>query len=636
MLHSKQLLIACLIMAVLSGGCLPRQPMEGAVRSAPAPVLEPAAHVGGAAVSIAVRGDYAYLGLSHELIVLDMADRARPRQIATLPTPATEIELINRYAYVVGRDGLHIIDIAEPSAPHMLGQWRAERTLADIVVVGDFAYIVSYSDFYVLAVADPHMPQLVSHGRFDVRFEGIAAAHGYIYAISQRGFHTFDVTVPTRPRQVGFVATESIPSGSISMPDDAYFGGEYLLQRIDLSSPMAPRRASALPMPGWVGDAVIADGIAYLATGSTGLQIWDLHDEQMPVQLTAYHTEGLATALAVDNGYIYLVDCDAGLQIFAAADPAHVQKVGDFTTLGIAYALAANDSVAYVAGGFNGGLHRVDVDQAAGQASISAHLPGDDIHDVKLADNLLYLIDGNALKIFDVTGGAPPQQIGAYDLKGENALKVNGHLAYLSNNQGDVSVLNVSNPAEVKPVTTYQKLGFVNAMSIDHNYVYIAHRDTGMHILVGAKEGMLTQVGQYAVGENVNKVAVQDAYAYLALGSKGLQVVDISNPAQPRWITDFSVAGPAKDLVIGGRYAHVAADAAGVQVLDILDPRAPASAALYPTFDCATGVAMTAAHLYVVDGFGGLMIYAVHEADPNARADSAFADVKVIPMERAE
>ncbi|MEZ4706289.1 MAG: amidohydrolase family protein [Caldilineaceae bacterium] len=636
MLDGKRFLICSLIMAVMISGCLPLPPLAGSVRSAPAPLLQPAAHVGGAAVSIAVGGDYAYLGLSHELFVLDVANRAQPRQIAHFPVPATDIALTGGYAYVVGRNGLQIIDIAEPTAPQLLGRWQAERTLAEIAVVGDFAYIVSYSDLYVLAVDDPHAPRVVGHSQLDDRFEGIAAGDGYIYAIGFRGFYTFDIADPTKPRAVDFIETDVSPSGSISMSDYAYFGGEYTLQRMDMSLPSTPTRARSLPMSGWVGDVVVIDNVAYVAAGSAGLEIWDLHNEQRPRRLAVHDTAELATTLVVADGYIYLIDCDEGLQIFDAVDPAHVQKVGGFATLGIAYAVAANDTMAYVASGFNGGLHRIEPADAAARASISAHLPSDNIHAVELAANLLYVIDAGALKIYDVTNSSTPVQLSTYDLTGENDLKVYGHIAYLSNNRGDVVALDISEPARINVIGRYDELGYVNNMTIDNDYLYIAHRDYRLRILSGASAGRLKQIGLYTVNTNVNKVAVQGRYAYLALGPKGVQVVDISDPAQPRGLLDYTTAGSAKDIVTNGRYAFVAADEAGIEVIDMANPRAPAAVARYPTLDCAIKLAMTDSHLYVVDSFGGVLIYALAQADPSRRADYAFVDVNVITMSNDE
>ena len=95
MLKSRRYFIWALLVALMASGCMSLSPLGGSVSSIPALNIQQVAHIGGAAVSIAVRGNYAYLGLSYELLILDITNRAQPRQIATLPIPATDIALIN-------------------------------------------------------------------------------------------------------------------------------------------------------------------------------------------------------------------------------------------------------------------------------------------------------------------------------------------------------------------------------------------------------------------------------------------------------------------------------------------------------------------------------------------------------------
>ncbi|MCB0093023.1 MAG: hypothetical protein KDE54_34275, partial [Caldilineaceae bacterium] len=115
-------------------------------------------------------------------------------------------------------------------------------------------------------------------------------------------------------------------------------------------------------------------------------------------------------------------------------------------------------------GGFNGGLHIVDIGEAATRSTVRAHLQSVAVKDVALAGEYLYAIDGGSLKIYDTVHLLAPRQIGAFALDAENALAVDAQFAYLSNNQGDVLVLDVSEPAQVKAVASYKGLGYVNAM----------------------------------------------------------------------------------------------------------------------------------------------------------------------------
>lgn len=633
--------IVGLLIALISNACI----LVGSIDetfsvSADVPAdlpIEQAAHIGGVAVSVAVRGHYAYLGLSHEVIVLDMMDRTQPRAIEHVLIPATAIELVDQHAYIVGRDGLAILEITNPASPRVLGRWQAKNTLTDVVVLSDVAYAISYGNLYVFDVQDPSAPQLIAHHQFPVWFEGIVAAHGYIYAVSHDGMHTLDVTTPTQPVEVAFVETEEIPNGSISiqtysMQTYAYFGGGHLIQRVDVSSPTEPVRAASIPVTDWVSNVVVVDDIVYLAAGTSGLELWRVDDESAPVRLGSSNTLGLATALTVVEGYVYLIDCDEGLDIFDVSDPAHIHSVGAYKTLGATYKVAATGSMSYVASGFNGGLHIVEIDDTTTHSTITTHLHKYNVHDVELAADRLYLIQDGLLKVYDVTTAVTPMPLGTYHLSGENSLTVHGDLAYLSNQRGDVVVLDIVEPTEIKIVKRYQALGYVDAMAVVQDYAYIPHQNGGLRIFRGANIGILNQVGHYAVEESINKIAIHDGYAYLALGTQGLRVVDISNPTQPRWVRNLSTADIASDIAIRDTFAIVAANSAGIQVFDIADPRAATVVAHYPTLDHTTSLVATERYLYVADRFGGVLVYAMADVIPTLPADYAFLDVNVITM----
>jgi hypothetical protein len=74
MRRSQLLLIMLLLTVSITGACRPMiDPTAGY------PTLQLRGHVAGPALTVAVQGDYAYLGFSYELVVLDITDRANPQ-----------------------------------------------------------------------------------------------------------------------------------------------------------------------------------------------------------------------------------------------------------------------------------------------------------------------------------------------------------------------------------------------------------------------------------------------------------------------------------------------------------------------------------------------------------------------------
>ncbi|MCB0105010.1 MAG: hypothetical protein KDE53_03860 [Caldilineaceae bacterium] len=608
---------------------MPRQLPDhfGALSSVP--TLQPVAHVGGVAVTVATQGNYAYLGLSHELVVLDLLDRTRPRQVANVPVPTTDIVLIDQFAYVVGRNGLHIVDVADPAAPRQLGHWQTDATLSHIVVVGDFAYITSYSDFYVVNIANREEPQVIGQRKFDAWLGALAAAHGYIYAISDRGFHVIDVTVPTLPIALYLLETERETHGSITIQgNDAYFGGETLLQHVNLSSPAIPQHAPSIPIPTWLGDVTISDGIAYLATGFSGLQSWDIRDGRAPIRLDTFTTAGFAMSLAINDGYLYLVDSDEGLQIVDVTDPAHLTPVGAVSTLGITYQVAGNDTFAYVAGGFNGGLHLVELGVVGTPARITAHLQNEDVHDVELVEERLYVLSRNRLTVYATDDDIKPHAIGTYAVADGVSLRIDDQFAFLSNRKGDVLVLDISVPATIDLVGQYPALGHVGAMAIADGYGYLPHPQPGLRIFSIGNGGTLEPIGQVATVATVKQVVVDGRYAYLALGRHGLAIVDISNPAAPQQVGSYRAEGSVDAIVLHGRYAFVAVADVGLQLLDLINVQLPTAVTQYPTLDRVSALMLADRYLYVADCFAGLQIYRIDE--PSSAIATGFGFVPLL------
>lgn len=114
---------------LLVGAC---QPLLAPV--ARYPRLELQGHVSGATLTVAVQGDYAYLGFSYEFVVLDIADRRNPHWVAALPIFTNAIALAGGYAYVVGKGGFTVVNIADPIQPQLLASLGSQETAVGVVL----------------------------------------------------------------------------------------------------------------------------------------------------------------------------------------------------------------------------------------------------------------------------------------------------------------------------------------------------------------------------------------------------------------------------------------------------------------------------------------------------------------------
>jgi len=161
----------------------------------------------------------------------------------------------------------------------------------------------------------------------------------------------------------------------------------------------------------------VADGRAYVADGSRGLQVVDVSDGRHPALVGTYDTPGSARGVFVADGYAYVADDFMGMEILdvSAAAP---RLVGRYDTPGRAVGVAIGGGRAYVAD-LNRGLQILDVrDREAPVLVQNLSTPGA-AQGVVLAGDRLYVADGfSGLLEIDVGDPDRPILAGAYDTPG--------------------------------------------------------------------------------------------------------------------------------------------------------------------------------------------------------------------------
>ena len=94
---------------------------------------------------MAVKGDYAYIGIGPRLAILNIADPSLPTlagQTGVFPGIVNDVAVAGNYAYVAdGSAGLRIIDVSLPSAPAEVGFYDTPGAAYDVAVAGNYAYV---------------------------------------------------------------------------------------------------------------------------------------------------------------------------------------------------------------------------------------------------------------------------------------------------------------------------------------------------------------------------------------------------------------------------------------------------------------------------------------------------------------
>lgn len=214
------------------------------------------------------------------LVILDLADPLHPRVLAeyqaTLPAGARSVFLDGRTAFVADNAGtLRIISLATPSAPREVGGWAMNdsgtgRHLRGIHVRDGLAYLAYWRHGLIildvgngLQNGSAERPELVSHYAYSVADWYPPDMSAGAHAVLRHGNHLF-LADEVRPGGADWASRERVP-------------GVGMVHVFDITDPAAPVRVAEyrLPERGALGLAAEGD-VLYVAFGEGGLRALDI------------------------------------------------------------------------------------------------------------------------------------------------------------------------------------------------------------------------------------------------------------------------------------------------------------------------------------------------------------------------
>ncbi len=615
--------------------------------------LELVGQLGGRSVTVAVQGQYAYLGVGPRLAVVDIANPRAPRlvaQSAVLPGFVAAVVVRERYAYLANGSQLAVIDVLDPHAPKVLGQSGAlPGTIQGIAIAGHYAYLMTSEcvdkpcfrrsgKLTVLDAANPAALTAIGSldipGSIPVVYGGLVLpiVDGYVYvAAGTSGLRVIDASDPARLREVASLA---IPGGAQDvavMRGHAYVATEMgSLHVVDVTVPANPREIAAYTaITGLhVSRVAAVDGYAYILHRSR-LIVIDVTNPANPREVGSTGADELA--LAVVGGYAYLAKATGGLLVIDVTDPSKPQQVGAINTSGPsrAFDLALAQPYAYVT--TLRSLHLVNVADAANPRETGSMVLNDS-GGIAVSEGYAYVTaweDGIA--IVDVTDPAHPRQASRLALKGQNNhIAVAGHYAYVAAGTGGLRVVDITNPAEPREVGAYNSFGlFVLAVKVIGSHAYLLGGASGtdqnfLQIMDVSDPSKPSAAGRLPFQRAARNLAVAGGYAYVArqecnyLCSGSLLVIDVSEPTRPRHVGSLATQGGAFDVALMGSNAYVAVGNCGegeckgkmgsLQIIDVTSPTTPREVGIFDTPGLAIGVMVAGDYAYVANYDGGLLI----------------------------
>lgn len=605
---------------------------------------------GGKAWTVAVQGNYAYLGLGSLLAVLDISSPATPKQVGSLwmPDYISSLAMSGDYVYVSsGEGGLRVVNISDPLHPIEVGSDTSSKGFGRIAIQGDYAYAAAYDydiglRVQVFDISDPTHPIAIGHYVPSVSspseaIRDMVIAGTYLYVAARyestewcdddtSGLYIADISDPTAPVEVGSYKV----SGCVDGIDAVRVVGNYAYvgsQIMDVSDPSHPVLAGSVAAEG--DDIDVPGHYLYVLDHYGYVSKMDIITPTNPILIGSSGSNLSRQDIVVSGGNIYLPSGPNGLEIM---DTSSFNTVGTYAIPGWVSSVDFEGNYAYAVT-YNG-LWIVDLSDPTRPTQVSLYKDTYlqlAFEDMEVAGNYAYVLAGNSLHIFDVSTPTTVTLKGVYydssaDTRG---VATANNYAYISSWNGIITV-DISNPVSPTQVGFYEMPGAGDFVT-EADYAYVVQSTSTdsptrvLRILDISNPISLTETGHYSA-TSLQSIAVSGQYVYGIDASNELRVLDFSDKANPIEIGHYPILdnGPISIATLAGSYLYITAGDNGLRVLNISDSAHPTDAGSYMFAHAGVqGVAAANGYVYVGAGYEGGLI-TLHFSARNAISGRVF------------
>lgn len=421
---------------------------------------------------------------------------------------------------------------------------------------------------------------VLSIGVYDARSpvqERTAFAHGPYHIDSSSLADSSDL------RFLEFVASVGGSIQTVAMHNGTVYvgqGGALLLLSLDTSP---PTRLARLPLAGFVQDIALSSNLAYVAVGSSGVQIVDVTTPSQPTIVGNIATSGPATAVSVIHPYAYVTTTglQGGLQVVDVSNPVAPKLLGQSrsTLSGAATALDVQGNIAFIAAGSNRAVQVVDVGNPMIPTLLAEMNTSAPTMDIGVVSNLAYVAaDRDGFLVVDVSSPSNPAVLGSLALSGKaTAVQPVQNTVYVAMDTGDIAVIDVATPASPQQVGIYDGTGAATDIGVDTNrsVACVAASGAGMHVLNTSNPISPTLQHTVETIYGAQSLQIVNDRAYIAAGDSGVYIFSVQNPLAPALVADISFSGTATGISVADNLAYVAVDTEGMYTYDVSDPAHP-------------------------------------------------------------
>ena len=472
------------------------------------------------------------------------------------------------YAWVIGDDGVRVVDLVDPDEPREVARLVMGDALAIDVAGGLGGVIDRERGLVLLDLAEPRAPRETGV-RFISDARDVALSPGIAYvACGPGGLRMVDISNPRSLQRLGQVASPDARAVFLFEGRLLVADGSAGLRVFDLAVPAAPRLVAELAIDG--ARSVSVRDVRAVVVGARGVSIVDLGDPAHPVLLATVAADASSAAMGAD-GYA-VVAGSTGISVLDAAAPTGRP-----------------------------------IDAAAGRGA----------EDLALVGEIACVLSKDSLRCLRLRVLGRPAVTGRAEVP-ESAARIaaDGGRVFVAARSSGLFVFDVAGERrELRPAGVFAAR-FAEDVAVWGTLAFVADGAAGLRILTvegaaagegaAAEAGSAREIARFQPAAAVHAVAVSGSIAAVAAGAAGVMVLDVSDPSVPRQLA--AIPSPdARDVALEGSFLLVADATAGLRSFDLSEPSRPVenAAPLAPSVRVAAGkgwaLAVGAAGVTIVD-----------------------------------
>ncbi len=488
---------------------------------------------------------------SRELRIYDIVDVSNARLLSSLEIDIRGFAVQGIYIYAMVYDGgLQIIDVSDPTDPHVVGSSAPNIPTGSVWVSGDTAVIINGSGhLYFFDVSDPTLPRL--------RLFTYGSEH---FALSAAFIDQFVyVAYRNKPVSIYDIGTGWLPTKIGEFGDPSRF-----------------RSLIAKSGRLYMVDSTIEESV---------LEVWSIIDPLHPTFIEEYEPGGRIGPIAVDGDRLALGIRYFGIEYLIAEKSSNLVSVNRTDSIEPIPGMSFVDG--YLVSGTVNGIAVLDSTKQSTFPIINQFEFGDrdlDFVDTsRVGDVLLSLSqeqDRLGVIFTSLTDPLAPAMVGHFEMTYQPLEIVSSNQrAIVRGNERLLWLLNIEDPSAPSLIDRYvcdESVGF----AIDEHYFAFAEVHTENLLIYDLTSGIPSQVYQFeSMGYSLSAMRADSSMLYLAFSDpEELHVMNMSSPDSPVLESVLNGVGKVDRIYAKNNYLYAVSREA-VIIIDVRNPKQPSIAA---------------------------------------------------------